>query len=89
MSSFAIFVWVWSGSTVAAGIIGHARQAAIAGAVLGLFLGPIGVVAAFALDGRDPVPIVPGDWTAAARSASTAIDPSVGITSLRNCRSCP
>jgi len=59
MSSFTIlwiFLWIWFGSGVAAGIIGHARQAAIAGAVLGLFLGPIGVVAAFALDGRASCP---------------------------------
>ena len=49
-------LWIWFGSGVAAGIIGHARQAAIAGAVLGLFLGPIGVVAAFALDGRASCP---------------------------------
>ena len=55
MSSF-FYLWVWFGSAVAAGIIGHARQAAIAGAVLGLFLGPIGVVAAFALDGRASCP---------------------------------
>jgi hypothetical protein len=51
-----IFLWIWFGSGVAAGIIGHARQAAVAGAVLGLFLGPIGVIAAFALDGRASCP---------------------------------
>ena len=58
MSSFILFLffWTWFGSVPAAGIIGHARQAAIAGAVLGLFLGPIGVVAAFALDGRASCP---------------------------------
>jgi hypothetical protein len=59
MSSFTIlwiFLWIWFGSGVAAGIIGHARHAAMAGAVLGLFLGPIGVLAAFALDGRASCP---------------------------------
>jgi len=53
---FAIGLWVWFSSGVAAGIIGHARQAAIAGALLGFFLGPIGDVAAFALDGRASCP---------------------------------
>jgi hypothetical protein len=59
MSSFAILwilLWVWFSSGVAAGIVGYARHAAMAGAVLGLFLGPIGVVAAFALDGRASCP---------------------------------
>ena len=58
MSSFILFIflWIWFSSGVAAGIIGHARQAALAGAVLGLFLGPIGVLAAFALDGRASCP---------------------------------
>ena len=55
MSTFAI-LWIWFSSAVAAGIIGHARQAAPAGAVLGLFLGPLGVLAAFALDGRSSCP---------------------------------
>jgi hypothetical protein len=56
MSWFAIGLWMWFSSGVAAGIVGHARQAAIAGAVLGLFLGPIGVIAAFSLDGRASCP---------------------------------
>ena len=59
MSSSAIlwiFLWIWFGSGVAAGLIGYSRQAPIAGAVVGLFLGPIGVVAAFALDGRAACP---------------------------------
>jgi hypothetical protein len=56
MSWFAFCVWMWFSSAVAAGIIGHARQAAIPGLVLGLFLGPIGVVAAFSLDGRASCP---------------------------------
>jgi rubredoxin len=55
MASF-ILLWMWLSSPVAAGIIGYARQAALAGAVLGLFLGPLGVVAAFALDGRPSCP---------------------------------
>ncbi len=55
MTSF-IFLWMWFSSPVAAGIIGHARGAALAGAVLGLFLGPVGVIAAFALDARASCP---------------------------------
>jgi predicted amidophosphoribosyltransferase len=53
---YGLAIWVWFSSAVAAGIIGHARQAAVAGAVLGIFLGPIGVLAAFALDGRPSCP---------------------------------
>lgn len=58
MSSFHLFLffWTWFASVPAAGLIGHARHAGVAGAVLGLFLGPIGVVAAFALDGRASCP---------------------------------
>jgi hypothetical protein len=58
MHSFILFVffWAWFASVPAAGMIGHARHAALAGAVLGLFLGPIGVLAAFALDGRASCP---------------------------------
>jgi hypothetical protein len=58
MSGYVWF-WIcftWFGSAVAAGIIGHARQAVVPGAILGLFLGPIGLVAAFALDGRSSCP---------------------------------
>ncbi len=55
LSDFAV-LWIWFSSAVAAGIIGYSRQAGPAGVVLGLFLGPIGVVAAFALDGRPSCP---------------------------------
>lgn len=50
------WIWLWFSSAVAAGIIGHSRQAALPGALLGMFLGPIGVLAAFALDGRSSCP---------------------------------
>ena len=59
MSFFAylwLFLWIWFGSAVAAGVIGYTRQAGVAGLVLGLFLGPIGVAAAYALDGRAACP---------------------------------
>jgi Double zinc ribbon len=55
MYVFAIF-WIWFGSAVGAAIVGNSRQAALAGFVLGLFLGPLGIVAAFALDGRPCCP---------------------------------
>ena len=52
-----VWIWfIWLSSAIAAGIVGHARQAALPGAVLGLFFGPIGLLAAFALDGRASCP---------------------------------
>jgi len=51
-----VWIWfIWLSSAIAAGIVGHARQAALPGTVLGLFFGPIGLLAAFALDGRGQI----------------------------------
>ena len=58
MSGYLWF-WIWYGwisSAVAAGIVGHGRKAALPGAVLGIFFGPVGLLAAFALDGRSSCP---------------------------------
>lgn len=52
MEITAGIVMFWFVCAIAGAIIGKAKQSEGAGFMLGLILGPIGVLAAFALDGR-------------------------------------
>ncbi len=51
-SSMEALLIIWLGCAVLGGIIAHRHQAAGTGAIVGLLFGPLGVIAAFALDGR-------------------------------------
>lgn len=51
-----LLIFTWIACPVAGGIIASRKKATLGGALLGLFLGPIGVIAAFALDGRPSCP---------------------------------
>jgi uncharacterized membrane protein YeaQ/YmgE (transglycosylase-associated protein family) len=45
-----IAIWLVCG--IVAGIIGSAKNAGVQGFILGVMLGPLGILAAFAVDGR-------------------------------------
>lgn len=52
----SILVASWVVCGIAGAIVGSAKNAGAGGFVLGLLLGPIGVIAAFSLDGRRQCP---------------------------------
>jgi hypothetical protein len=52
-------VWLilcWIGCMVAGGCAGSGKRATVAGVVLGAILGPLGVIAALGIDGREHCP---------------------------------
>jgi hypothetical protein len=60
MQEFIFILYTWAASVVAGAIAGYAKRAAYPGACLGLFLGPVGVIAALGLDYRRECPICTG-----------------------------
>ena len=55
---YVLLVWLCCG--LLGWIVGFRRNAALAGLVLGILFGPLGVVAAFALDSRPQCPYCKG-----------------------------
>ena len=51
-----ILFGTWFTCGIAGAIIGSSKNAAFGGFILGFFLGPLGVIAAFAIDGRRKCP---------------------------------
>lgn len=63
-----LLLGAWCLAHVTCGIIvGRARERGLAGGLLGLLFGPIGVIAAFALDGRPSCPMCESRLDAAPR----------------------
>ena len=52
--------WIWLGSFIGAVIVGDRKNAIIAGLLLGLCFGPVGLLAAFGLDARAQCPACKG-----------------------------
>lgn len=50
---FGTLIAFWLVCGIVGGIIGSAKNAGVQGFIVGLMLGPLGVLAAFAVDGRE------------------------------------